>query len=69
VPYELFIEIIFMSSKNKKTNKKQLPSSKTHASIQSHEYETMSQVQNRYGNGRKKSGSDGSRGNEGFSNH
>lgn len=35
----------------------------------SHEFETMSQIQNRYGKGRKKSGSDGGSGNEGFSNH
>lgn len=36
---------------------------------QSHEYETMSQAQNRYGKGRKHSGSDGSTYNSNFSNH
>ena len=34
-----------------------------------HPFETMSQVQNRYGKGRQQSGSDGSSGQEAFSNH
>lgn len=37
--------------------------------VQSQEYETMSQRQNRYENGRQKAGSDGSSVNSGFSNH
>lgn len=57
-----------MRSKNTKTGKKINSSKKKNTSTQSHEYETMSQVQNRYGNGRQKAGSDGS-GNNGFSNH
>ena len=58
-----------MRNRNIKTNRKKSSSKRKDDAIQSHEYETMSQIQNRYGNGRKKSGSDGSRGNEGFSNH
>lgn len=58
-----------MRNKHTKTDKKKISSKRKNSSIQSHEYETMSQIQNRYGNGRRKSGSDGSRGNEGFSNH
>jgi hypothetical protein len=58
-----------MRSKNSKTNKKKTSFKRKENPMQSHEYETMSQIQNRYGNGRKKSGSDGGSGNEGFSNH
>lgn len=58
-----------MRSKKSKTNKKKTSSKRNENPMQSHEYETMSQIQNRYGNGRKKSGSDGGRGNDGFSNH
>lgn len=58
-----------MRSKNTKTGKKINSGKKKNTSVQSHEYETMSQVQNRYGNGRQKNGSDGGSGNDGFSNH
>ena len=58
-----------MRNRNIKADRKKSSSKRKDDPIQSHEYETMSQIQNRYGNGRKKSGSDGSRGNEGFSNH
>jgi hypothetical protein len=63
------MKMFFMRNKNTKTAKKKTSSKRKKTSIQSHEYETMSQIQNRYGNGRRKSGSDGGRGNEGFSNH
>ena len=43
---------------NKKKTVKEKISSK-HRKNQSHEYETMSQIQNRYGKGREKNGSDG----------
>lgn len=61
--------MFFMRNKNTKADKKKTSSKRKQNSTQSHEYETMSQIQNRYGNGRRKSGSDGGRGNEGFSNH
>jgi hypothetical protein len=57
-----------MRDKTIKNNKK-ISSNKKRTESQPHEYETMSQIQNRYGKGREKSGSDGSRGNDGFSNH
>ncbi len=57
-----------MRDKNK-TNKTKTSSKPKKNEKKDHEYETMSQVQNRYGNGRKHSGSDGSRGNSNFSNH
>ena len=49
-----------MRDKNQKANKKRVASKKNRTEEQSHEFETMSQVQNRYGNGRQKNGSDGS---------
>lgn len=57
-----------MRDKNSK-NRTKASSKKIKGERQSHEFETMSQIQNRYGNGREKSGSDGGRGNAGFSNH
>ena len=57
-----------MHDKNQK-NKTKPSSKKVKGERQTHEYETMSQIQNRYGNGREKNGSDGSRGTAGFSNH
>ena len=48
-----------MRSKNSKTTKtKKSPKAKKDLS-NTHEYETMSQVQNRYGKGREHNGSDG----------
>lgn len=41
-------------------SKKKAASKKRGGGEKSHEYETMSQIQNRYGNGRKHNGSDGS---------
>lgn len=61
--------MLFMRSKGNKTAKKINASKKKTTSTQPHEFETMSQVQNRYGSGRKKAGSDGGSGNDGFSNH
>lgn len=58
-----------MHSKNDKSNKKKSSSRTKDNYVQSHKYETMSQRQNRYGKGRQKAGSDGSSGNDGFSNH
>lgn len=58
-----------MRNKNTKPSKAKVSSKKKKDEMQSHEYETMSQIQNRYGNGREKNGSDGSRGTAGFSNH
>jgi hypothetical protein len=49
-----------MRDKNQKPNKKRNASKKGRQESQSHEFETMSQIQNRYGNGREKNGSDGS---------
>lgn len=49
----------FMRSKNSKTSKKTVASGKTRQSAKSHEFETMSQVQNRYGKGRERNGTDG----------
>lgn len=57
-----------MNTKNNKLKTK-VSSKKKNDESRSHEFETMSQIQNRYGKGRKKSGSDGGSGNEGFSNH
>ena len=48
-----------MRTKNAKNNKTKVTSSKKKSDKQSHEYETMSQVQNRYGKGREHKGSDG----------
>jgi hypothetical protein len=58
-----------MRNKNRKTIKTKSVSKEKKDISQSHEYETMSQIQNRYGKGREHSGSDGSRGNGNFSNH
>jgi hypothetical protein len=44
--------------RGKKKDVKKVSKKKTQD--KSHEYETMSQIQNRYGNGREKPGSDGS---------
>jgi hypothetical protein len=57
-----------MQDKNSKTDKTKTSSKKLKHEQEEHPYETMSQIQNRYGKGRKKSGSDGGR-NDGFSNH
>jgi hypothetical protein len=58
-----------MRNKNPKTTKTK-PSLKPKKEIsKSHEYETMSQVQNRYGKGRQHSGSDGSSNEGRGSNH
>jgi hypothetical protein len=48
-----------MRNKNTKATKKKTSSKRKTDSMQSHEYETMSQIQNRYGKGRQHSGSDG----------
>ncbi|HWI92814.1 MAG TPA: hypothetical protein VNT20_16165 [Flavisolibacter sp.] len=45
--------------KDSKSDKKKITSKRKKVSTQSHEYETMSQIQNRYGKGRQYSGSDG----------
>ena len=58
-----------MQSKNGKPNKKKSSSKMKNNEVQSQKYETMSQRQNRYENGRQKTGSEGSSGNDGFSNH
>ncbi len=55
-----------MNKKNKSVKSKISSRSKKN---QSHEYETMSQIQNRYGKGREKSGSDGSSNEGRGSNH
>lgn len=56
-----------MRDKNKVSKVKTTSKTKKNEG-RSHEYETMSQIQNRYGNGRKHNGSDGSRDNSNFSN-
>jgi hypothetical protein len=48
-----------MGNKNTKPNKTKASSQKKTGKMQSHEYETMSQIQNRYGKGREHNGSDG----------
>ena len=58
-----------MRSKNHKTIKAKASSKRKKDLSQSHEYETMSQIQNRYGKGREHSGSDGSSNEERGSNH
>jgi len=59
-----------MPERNKKTDKKNPPSkTKGRKEHTRHEGETMSQIQNRYGNGRKRNGSDGSSTEESGSNH
>ena len=47
-----------MRNKNSKT-KKTVASKKTRQDAQKHEFETMSQIQNRYGKGRERNGTDG----------
>jgi len=46
-----------MQEKQQKSGERKSPSKKKKET--SHEYETMSQIQNRYGKGRQKNGSDG----------
>lgn len=59
-----------MRSKTVKAIKKKSSSKRKDNYAQSHEYETMSQAQNRYGSGREHSGSDGSNNsNSNYSNH
>ena len=48
-----------MRNKNSKTTKKTVASKKPRQNARSHEFETMSQIQNRYGNGRERNGTDG----------
>lgn len=56
--------------RGKENKSKTKPASKKRSSERtSHEYETMSQQQNRYGNGRKQNGSDGSSNGGRGSNH
>jgi hypothetical protein len=57
-----------MPAKKIKSNKTKAVSSKKEKS-KSHEFETMSQIQNRYGKGREKNGSDGSSNDGRGSNH
>jgi hypothetical protein len=58
-----------MGNKNTKPNKTKVSSHKKRDKMQSHEYETMSQIQNRYGKGRQHSGSDGTSNEGRGSNH
>jgi hypothetical protein len=58
-----------MGNKNTKPNKTKVSSQKKRDKMQSHEYETMSQIQNRYGKGRQHSGSDGTSNEGRGSNH
>jgi hypothetical protein len=58
-----------MHSKNAKSKQSKFSSQKKKNEMQSHEYETMSQIQNRYGKGRKHNGSDGSSNEARGSNH
>jgi len=58
-----------MRNKISKTSKKKTSSKRKGDVLQSHEYETMSQIQNRYGKGREHSGSDGSSNEGRGSNH
>jgi hypothetical protein len=48
-----------MRSKNSKTTKTKKPVKGKKDESKTHEFETMSQVQNRYGKGREHNGSDG----------
>lgn len=60
-----------MTRRAKKEQDKRSVSSKKDTkreNSRSHEYETMSQIQNRYGNGRQRNGSDGGT-SDGSSNH
>ena len=58
-----------MRNKNNKTAKTKTSSKRKKDLYQSHEFETMSQIQNRYGKGREHSGSDGSNNEGRGSNH
>jgi hypothetical protein len=58
-----------MRNKNNKTAKTKASSKRKRDLNQSHEFETMSQIQNRYGKGREHSGSDGSSNEGRGSNH
>jgi len=58
-----------MRNKSTKSNKPKVSSSKKRNEAKSHEYETMSQIQNRYGKGREHSGSDGTSNEGRGSNH
>jgi len=58
-----------MRNKNPKAIKTKTSSRKRRNETRSHEYETMSQIQNRYGKGREHSGSDGSSNEGRGSNH
>lgn len=49
-----------MRDKENKSDKKKTSTKKKTEESRSREYETMSQQQNRYGNGRQHNGSDGS---------
>jgi hypothetical protein len=48
-----------MRNNTSKNSKTKASSKKVKDESRSHEYETMSQIQNRYGKGRERSGSDG----------
>lgn len=63
------MKLFFMRNKNNKTTKRKTSSKRQKDLIQSHEYETMSQIQNRYGKGRKHSSSDGTSNEGRGSNH
>jgi hypothetical protein len=65
----LLLKYFFMRNKNNKTPKNKTSSKRKKDISQSHEYETMSQIQNRYGKGREHSGSDGSSNEGRGSNH
>lgn len=58
-----------MRNKNSKKEKAKTSSRKQSGRHQSHEYETMSQIQNRYGKGREHNGSDGGSNEARGSNH
>ena len=59
-----------MADKTKKTKKeKKVSSQRNKTESSAHEFETMSQIQNRYGKGRQQSGSDGSSSEGRGSNH
>jgi hypothetical protein len=58
-----------MRTRNKPAEKKKVASKKKGDRASAHEFETMSQIQNRYGKGREKSGSDGSSNEGRGSNH
>jgi hypothetical protein len=58
-----------MRTKKNPDDKKKVASKKSRDNASAHEFETMSQIQNRYGKGREKSGSDGSSNEGRGSNH